>query len=238
MSSKQLIELRQELKKYVRQDKKNILAKFFKTKPGEYGAGDLFLGVMVPQIRQVARKYHNLPWLQVRELQRSAWHEERLCALLIMVNQYQASDLAIRKIIFRHYLSSTKYINNWDLFDLTADRIVGQYLLDKNITILLKLARSKNLWQRRIAILSTFAFIKKGEAQNTLRVAKILLNDNHDLIQKAVGWMLREVGKRCGQKTEEEFLATYYQQMPRTMLRYAIERFPEKLRQQYLHGKI
>ena len=233
MSSKQLIELRQELKKYVRQDKKNILAKFFKTKPGEYGAGDLFLGVMVPQIRQVARKYHNLPWLQVRELQRSAWHEERLCALLIMVNQYQASDLAIRKIIFRHYLSSTKYINNWDLVDLSAPNILGDYLLNKNKKILLKLVKSNNLWERRIAIISTYTFIRHNQFNETLKLARKLLKDDHDLIHKAVGWMLREVGNK-DQKVEKSFLNKYYQVMPRTMLRYAIEKFNKKQRSFYM----
>lgn len=238
MSSKQLNLLRQDLKKYIRLDKKNILARFFKTGPGQYGEGDKFLGVMVPQIRLVSKKYINISWPDILELQKSPWHEERLCALLIMVSQYQGGNNQHRKMIYQHYLKSVKYINNWDLIDLTADRIVGQYLLDKDISILLKLAKSKNLWDRRIAILSTFAFIKKGSHQPTFRVAEALLNDDQDLIQKAVGWMLREVGKRCGQQVEEQFLNKYYQQMPRTMLRYAIERFPERLRLQYLKGLI
>jgi 3-methyladenine DNA glycosylase AlkD len=161
-------------------------------------------------------------------------HEHRLTALLILIQKYQAADDKVRKIIFTAYLKHRKWINNWDLVDLSAPNIVGNYLLDKERTILCKLAKSKSLWDKRIAVLATFEFIKNGQTEDPFRIAEILLNDSHDLIHKAVGWMLREVGKRIGRSTEEIFLKKHYRQMPRTMLRYAIERFSPTLKRKYM----
>ena len=183
--------------------------------------------------RTIARKYHNIALPDIQKLLDSKTHEERLIALLILIFQFQKANSKARKIIFDFYLKNTKNINNWDLVDLTAPSIVGEYLLDGNRKILYKLARSKDLWEKRIAIISTFTFIKNNQFEDTLLIAEILLNDEHDLIQKAVGWMLREVGKR-DLSVEEEFLQKYYQKMPRTMLRYAIEKFSEKKRKYFL----
>jgi len=226
--------LKADIKKLANPAKAKILARFFKTGPGEYGEGDVFLGLMVPQSRQLVRQYKSLPLSDVATLLKSPVHEERLIALLIMVAQLYKTP----KLIYDTYLSSTKYINNWDLVDLTAPKIVGSYLLDKPHSILLKLAKSDNLWERRIATMSTFAFIYQGDPQPTLQIAGLLLKDKEDLIHKAVGWMLREVGKRISQDTEEDFLKKHYKVMPRTMLRYAIERFPESLRRQYLEDRV
>lgn len=217
--------------------KKKGLSRFFKTGKGEYGEGDIFLGVTVPKIRIVAKKYKDLSIVEVQSLLRSPIHEERLTALLILVENFRKSDEAKKTEIFNIYLKNTKYINNWDLVDLSASRIVGEYLKDKPAKVLNKLARSKSLWERRIAIISTFQFIWEGKFTETLKISEILLNDPHDLIHKAVGWMLREVGKRS-LETEKQFLNKYYKQMPRTMLRYAIEKFPQKLRLRYLAGKV
>lgn len=205
------------------------LAWFFKTGPGQYGEGDVFIGITVPEIRQMVKKYFNLSLPDVKSLLHSKEHEFRLTALLILVKQFEKADEKKRQQIFDLYLKNTKWINNWDLVDLSAPNIVGTYLLDKSRSKLLDLARSTSLWERRIAILSAFAFIKKGESATALRIAKMLLKDEHDLIHKAVGWMLREVGKRCRPAEELKFLDVHYRQMPRTMLRYAIERLtPEQ----------
>ncbi len=161
-----------------------------------------------------------------------------MTALLILVLRYPRVDKKEQEKIYKFYLKNTRNINNWDLVDLTAEKIIGPYLEEKDKSVLFKLARSKNLWEKRIAILSTFHYVKKGESKLTLQIAEILLNDDHDLMHKAVGWMLREVGKRCGEKEEEEFLKKYYKKMPRTMLRYAIERFAENKRLKYLKNKI
>lgn len=203
---------------------------FFKTGPGEYGEGDKFLGLTVPQCRSLVRKYKDLSPPDTIKLLRSPYHEERLIALLILVHQFPQNP----KYIYDLYLKSTKYINNWDLVDLTAPKIVGGYLLDKPIDILFKLAKSKSLWERRIAILATFAFIYKGDPQPTLQIAVMLLHDNEDLIHKAVGWMLREVGKRCGQKYLTDFLDSHLRLLHRTTLRYSIEHFPDNLRLKFL----
>src|SRR3989344_3550278 len=200
--------------------KKKGLSRFFKTGKGEYGEGDIFLGVTVPKIRRVAKKYKDVSLDEIRTLLRSLIHEERLTALLILVENFRKADETEKTEIFNLYLKNTKYINNWDLVDLSASRIVGEFLKDKPVDILYTLAKSKSLWERRIAIIS-----------------KILLTDRHDLIHKAVGWMLREVGKRSF-KTEEGFLKKHYKKMPRTMLRYSIEKFPEKLRLRYLTGVV
>lgn len=229
--------LRKDVNRLANPQKAKVLQGFFKTGKGEYGEGDVFLGLTVPQSRTIAIKYKDLAFSNIKILLKSKVHEERLIALLILVyrfNQKDKKDDKERKKVFDFYLANTKYINNWDLVDLSADKIVGQYLLDKSKGILFGLARSKNLWERRISIVATYQFIKDGRYQETLTISKMLLNDPHDLIHKAVGWMLREVGKNCSQEILEEFLKKHYKEMPRTMLRYAIERFPEKLRKKYL----
>ena len=214
------------------------LQRFFKTGKGEYGEGDVFIGLKVPDIRKVVKKHTDIPIFDLKQLLRSKIHEERLSALLILVYQFKNGDEKKREKIFNFYLKNTKYINNWDLVDLSAGYIVGGYLEKRNRKILEKLAKSKSLWERRIAMIATFQFIYNGEYKTTFKIAEILLFDKHDLIQKAVGWMLREAGKRCSQKELERFLKTRYKKMPRTTLRYAIERFPEKKRKNYLKGKI
>jgi len=230
--------IKEELRKLSNPKKVVILQRFFKTGPGEYAQGDKFLGLTVPQIRKISKQYSGMDIDDAANLLRSGYHEERLAALFIMVSQFKKGDGKSKEKIFKVYASNTKYINNWDLIDLTAGHIVGAHLENKPKGLLCQFARSKDLWKKRISILATFEYIYKGKPQETLKIAQILLNDEHDLIHKAVGWMLREVGKRCSQKTEEEFLQKYYKKMPRTMLRYAIERFPEKLRQKYLKGLI
>ena len=230
--------LRKDLSRRSDPKRAAVLQRFFKTGPGEYAEGDRFLGITLLVMRSTVKSHLTLPLSQAKRLLCSKYHEERMAALLILVSQFKKGDEALRKKIFSLYTSNTGYINNWDLIDLTAPHIVGAYLKDKPKDLLYEFARSKDLWKKRISILATFAYIYKGEAKETLKISRILLNDEHDLIHKAVGWMLREVGKRCSQKTEEEFLKKYYKKMPRTMLRYAIERFPEKLRQKYLKGLI
>lgn len=215
------------------------MSKFFKTKPGEYGAGDIFIGVTVPNQRKVAKKfYKQLPLDVVEQLLHEPVHECRLTALFILVYKFEKmSTSSEKKAVVDIYLSNTAYINNWDLVDSSADKILGAYLLDKDKDILYEFADSKNLWKQRIAIMATFCFIKHNMYDDTLKIAVMLLNHKHDLIHKAVGWMLREIGKREF-KVEFDFLKQYYRQMPRTMLRYAIERFDEDLRQQFLKGLV
>ncbi len=228
-------QIRQEMRGLVDQKKAQELQRFFKTGKGEYAEGDKFLGVMVPQTRLLVKKYwREIYLIEAQELLKSEFHEERLLALLILVKKFEKGDGELRKEIFNLYLNNTRHINNWDLVDLSAPRIAGFYLEDKDRDILYKLAKSKNLWERRIAMTATAWFINKGEAKTALAIAEILINDEHDLIHKAAGWMLREVGKKCGQEVEEEFLRKYCQTMPRVMLRYAIERFDEKKRRYYL----
>jgi 3-methyladenine DNA glycosylase AlkD len=207
---------------------------FFKTGEGEYGEGDQFLGIRVPNIRKVARRYKKLSLEEVEKLLQSDWHEERLCALIILSNRAKQADENKLKPIFELYLANTEYVNNWDLVDTSAGDIVGRYLAAKDRSLLYELADSESLWERRIAIISTFYYIKNDEFGDTLDIAEILLNDHHDLIHKAVGWMLREVGKR-DRKVEEKFLDKHLKNMPRTMLRYAIEKFPEERRKHYLN---
>ncbi len=211
-----------------------VLARFFKTGKGQYGEGDVFLGLTVPQCRNVAKEFLHLPPADLTRHLSSRFHEERLTAYLILVGKYE-KEAGKRKGIFDFYLKNAKYANNWDLVDLTADKIVGRYLCEsgESIVLLHKLARSANLWERRIAIIATFTFIKRNRFRETFLIAEKLLYDKHDLIHKAVGWMLREVGKR-NQRAAEEFLQKHYRRMPRTMLRYAIERFPEGKRKYYL----
>lgn len=207
--------------------------RFFKTGPGEYGEGDLFVGVRVPELRRLAREYHAVAVGEVVQLLSSAIHEERLLALLMLVRIYEKGDAATKGRIYRLYLDNACFVNNWDLVDSSAPHIVGDYLWKRSRRQLYVLAKSANLWERRIAIIATFHFIRQGEFSETLRLAELLLSDEEDLIQKAVGWMLREVGKRH-LPSEESFLKEHHRAMPRTMLRYAIEKFPEATRQQYL----
>ena len=215
-------------------EKAKLLAGFFKTGKGEYGEGDKFLGLMVPQQRSVAKKYRDLKLSDVQSLLKSKFHEYRLIGLLILVHQYEKTDDdKVRTKIVSFYLKNTDYINNWDLVDLTAPKILGHWSLNHDRKILYKLAKSESLWERRISILATFTFIKNNQFDDVLKLSALLLTDSHDLIHKAVGWMLREIGKR-NQSIEENFLKKHYKTMPRTMLRYAIEKFPEKKRQFYL----
>jgi 3-methyladenine DNA glycosylase AlkD len=206
---------------------------FFKTGKGQYGEGDIFLGIPVPEQRKVARKYLLLSLDDVQELLNSKIHEYRFTALVILISKYRKAEELLKEEIFNFILKNTQNINNWDLVDLSAPRIIGDYLLNKERSILYKLAKSKSVWERRISILSTFTFIDNNDFKDTLNISELLLNDEHDLIHKAVGWALREIGKR-DQNVEEQFLAKYYTHMPRTMLRYAIEKFAEKKRKKYL----
>lgn len=231
------LDIRKRLKSLSNSGQAEISRRFFKTGPGEYGEGDVFVGIKVPVLRKLAQEFADLALQETRTLLISRIHEERLLALLILVRMFDRGDDFIRREIYDLYLKNTAYVNNWDLVDLSAPSIVGTYLADKSRAPLYRLAKSKNLWERRIAIISTFHFIKKGEFAETLKIAEILLFDRHDLIHKAVGWMLREIGKRHPQ-TEEKFLNRYYQKMPRTMLRYAIEKFPQMQRQRYLKSRI
>lgn len=232
-----LKELDKEMTLYANKEKASLLQGFFKTGKGEYGEGDVFIGIMVPQQRQIAKKFKELEIDKIQELLNSQIHEKRLIALLILVGQFKKSDEKRKKDIFDFYLRNSKNINNWDLVDLSAPNIVGAFLLDKNKDILYRLAGSNNLWEKRIAIISTFTFIRNNDFSDAINISEILLKDRHDLIHKAVGWMLREIGKR-----EEEclikFLNKNYKDMPRMMLRYAIEKLDEKRRQRYLKGEV
>jgi 3-methyladenine DNA glycosylase AlkD len=232
--------LQEDVQKASNPKKAAFVSGYFKTKEGEYGYGDVFLGLTVPQCRIIAKRYNNLPFGNLKTLLHSKYHEERLIALLILVEQFFHVDQKAKNKIYTFYLSHTKYINNWDLVDLSADKIVGQYLIEnsENKNILQRLAKSEMVWERRIAMIACYQFIKNGKSSEALEIADILLYDKHDLIQKAVGWMLREIGKRCGEDSEETFLKTRYKTMPRTTLRYAIEKFTEEKRKNYLQGHI
>jgi len=232
-----LNEMRKALRKVADPERARNLSRFFKTGKGEYGEGDRFIGITVPQLREISKKFYYLNIKELQELMNSKVHEERMIALFILINKYKTTNH--KTIITHFYLKNAEKgnINNWDLVDLSAPNIVGAYLLDKDRRILYELAKSKSLWERRIAILATFMFIKYNQFEDSLRIAEILLKDEHDLIHKAVGWMLREIGKR-DQQQEEKFLKKYYKNMPRTMLRYSIEKFEEKKRRAYLEGKI
>jgi len=213
------------------------LQRFFKTGKGDYGEADIFYGIKVPVQRGIAKLFKDLSLIDLKELINSKVHEERLIAAFILIDQFKGGDHKKKKVIYDFYLKNRKGINNWDLVDLSAPKIVGAYLIDKEKDLLYKFARSEDLWEKRISIISTQAFIREHYFEDTLKISEILLNDKHDLIHKAVGWMLREVGNR-DLKTEEEFLQKHYKTMPRTMLRYAIEKFPEIKRKSYLEGKI
>jgi len=230
-------DIQKRLKKLGNEKHAAISQRFFKTGPGEYGEGDKFIGIRVPVLRALVKEYADLSVAQILILLRSHIHEERLLALLLLVDSFSQGDDAARTSIFELYLKHTEFINNWDLVDSSAEHIVGAYLMDKSKAVLYRLAESVNLWERRIAIMSTFHFVKRHEFSETLKISKMLLFDRQDLIHKATGWMLREIGKRHLQ-TEERFLKVHYKKMPRTMLRYAIEKFPEQKRQRYLKGKV
>jgi 3-methyladenine DNA glycosylase AlkD len=230
-------DVRKELKSMAEPDKGVILQRFFKTGPGEYGEGDIFIGVMVPESRQVAKKFSKLLLGEVKTLLYSCIHEERLVALLILAQRYisASSSREEKEGIVKFYLDNIKQVNNWDLVDLSAPNILGAHLLVDNRDdrrLLYRLAGSENVWERRIAILATHHFIRNGDFSDTLKIAEMLLQDRHDLIHKAAGWMLREVGKRDA-AAEEAFLEKHCSVMPRTMLRYAIERLPESKRRRY-----
>ena len=232
-----------ELQKHSNISRANKSQGFFKTGEGEYGEGDVFLGVSVPDQRKIAKKYIDSSLDDIEELLHSKTHEYRLTAILMLVYKYSKSNQLNQAKIYRFYLKNTRYINNWDIIDSSAGYIVGEYLFEqknssKTLGILTSLTKSDSIWERRIAIMSTFAFTMYGDHKPTFAIADILIQDRHDLVQKAVGWMLREVGKRVSQELEEEFLKTRYKTMPRTMLRYAIERFEETKRQKYLCSQI
>lgn len=234
-------DVRKELKSMADPDKAAILQRFFKTGPGYYGEGDIFIGVMVPQSRQIAKKFSQLPLREIRTLLYSHVHEERLVALLILAWRYSSSLNSMEKEeIAKFYLEHIKQVNNWDLVDLSAPNILGAHLVDRDDRrrrLLYRLAGSENVWERRIAILATLHFIRNDDFSETLKIAGMMLHDMHDLIHKAVGWMLREVGKRDA-AAEEAFLEKYCSVMPRTMLRYAIERLPESKRRRYKKKKL
>lgn len=224
--------IHRELRALASPSRAAAVQRFFKTGSGEYGEGDRFLGISVRALRKVATSYRDLSLPAIANLLRSPWHEERLLALLILVRQYGDGTPAQRDAIYRLYMRSTAFINNWDLVDASAS-IVGAHLHKRGRTRLRRLARSPSVWKRRIAIIATYSYIRRGEFHETLKIAVLLLNDPHDLIHKAVGWMLREVGKR-NRGVEEAFLRKHARRMPRTMLRYAVERFPVALRRRFL----
>jgi 3-methyladenine DNA glycosylase AlkD len=230
-------EIQKKLKELRNEEKAKKHQSFFKTGPGEYGEGDIFVGVTVPELRKLAKEYKTIPSEEVKQLLQSPIHEERLFSLFLLIHRYSKGDEPEKKRIYELYLKNTKFINNWDLVDSSAGHIVGAFLFDKSKKPLYDLVKSNNLWERRISIISTFYFIKRNQFSDTLKISKILLSDKEDLIHKAVGWMLREIGKR-NMSIEEDFLKKHYKNMPRTMLRYAIEKFPESKRQRYLKGKI
>ena len=230
-------EIRARLRKLGTKKRSKVCRSFFKTGPGEYGAGDIFLGVTVPALRKLAIEYQAITLAEIIQLLQSTIHEERLLALLILVRSYSKEDESAKKTIYELYLKNSQFVNNWDLVDASAEHIVGAFLIGRSKKPLYALARSSDLWERRIAIMATFHFIKRGAFDETLEIARILLSDEEDLIHKAVGWMLREIGKRHIQ-IEGRFLKGHYKKMPRTMLRYAIERFPEAKRQRYLKGEV
>jgi len=211
--------------------------RFFKTGKGEYGEGDLFLGVRVPVIRRLVKKHKDVPLQQVKALLKSAYHEERLFALLLLVDKYSRGSAEEKQVIYELYLANTRYINNWDLVDSSAHKIVGAHLLERDREVLYTLCHSANLWERRIAVIATMQFVANSQFDDCMTISECLLDDEEDLIHKAVGWLLREVGKR-EVSVEKAFLKEHYMNMPRTMLRYAIEKFSEKERKAYLDGRV
>ncbi|OIO02976.1 MAG: hypothetical protein AUJ51_05205 [Elusimicrobia bacterium CG1_02_56_21] len=228
--------LKQDFKKNAGPLRARLLARYFKTGRGEYAEGDRFLGLTVPSTRLLAKKYKDLPLNQVKALLSSSWHEHRVCALMMLTARFRTGTVPEKRSIYSFYLASTRYINNWDLVDMSAPEIAGGWLKDKSRKPLYRLAGSKILWERRIAILACFNFIKAGESADALAIARLLLGDKHDLVHKAAGWMLREVGAKCSQKLLLDFLKENYARLPRTALRYAIEHFPREKRKELLNG--
>ncbi len=226
----------QQFRLLARPAQADVLQRFFKTGPGQYGEGDRFLGIMVPQTRQMVRLSDTLTEKDVLQFLDSPYHEERVLAVLILVRRFERGDDVAKKRIYKLYLRHLAQVNNWDLVDLSAPRIVGAFLEHDphRLEVMKKMATSRHLWTRRVAILSTFFGIQQGCADEALVIAEMLLSDTHDLMHKACGWMLREVGKRCSEQTLRQFLDTHYAKMPRTTLRYAIERFPKEMRDAYL----
>ena len=214
----------QELQSLSNAEKREIFPKFFKAGKGQYGEGDHFLGVTVPNIRTIAKRHKEISLEEIRELLESEWHEVRLCALIIMVETSKKKDETLRQKLFDLYLSQTNHINNWDLIDLSCHHIVGEYLLDKSRDILYQLAQNRLLWDNRIAIVSTYAFIRKGQLEDTYALSELMMHHPHDLMHKAIGWMLREAGKRDSDRLYN-YIMSHRADMPRTMLRYAIEKF-------------
>jgi 3-methyladenine DNA glycosylase AlkD len=228
-----LSNLKKEIRSIASPEKAKVYQWFFKTGPGQYGEGDVFIGLTMPQVHSLVKKYNALPFPEIQKLLQSKIHEERSIALLILVKNYPNNP----EKIYDFYLQNTKYINNWDLVDLTAHKVVGRHLENRDRKILYKLAKSKSLWERRISIISTFWFHKEKDFKDSMALAEILVQDHHDLMHKAVGWVLREVGK-SDLALLEKFLKKHCKTMPRTMLRYSIEKFPEEKRQKYLKGLI
>lgn len=233
----QVADIKYEMRKLANKKIAEHSQRFFKTGKGQYGEGDIFLGIRVPVLRKIAKKFRRISLAEVSKLLESKFHEERLLSILMLVNLFKSGDEDDQELIYELYLDKTKFINNWDIVDISAGNIVGAFLFEKDKAPLYRLVFSENLWERRIAIVATFYFIRNDEFDDTLKIAEILFTDKEDLIHKAVGWMLREVGKRVIE-IEEEFLEEHYLKMPRTMLRYAIERFPETRRKMYLKGQV
>jgi 3-methyladenine DNA glycosylase AlkD len=231
-----LEKLQRELKRLSDKKRAAEMQRFFKTAEGEYGFGDIFIGLSVPDCRKLAIKYKDMPFEELYKLIRSEIHEERLIALLVLVHNFETDEMLQRRV-YEFYLKNIKFVNNWDLVDLSSDKIMGGYLIDKPKEILYKLARSSNLWERRISIVATYNFIKNNKFDDTFSIAENLLTDQADLIQKAVGWMLREVGKR-NLEAEVRFLDQHHKEMGRTALRYSLEKFPEKARKSYMIGVV
>jgi len=232
-----LPEIKESLQKLADKNTAEVLQRFFKTGAGEYGEGDVFIGIKVPPLRKLAAEFQDTPLKSVRRLLKSDIHEERTLALMILVRQFARADENVRERIYDFYVAHTSFINNWDLVDGSAPYIVGPFLWKRDRSPLYVLAKSTSLWERRIAILSTFYFIRQNDFVDALKISEVLVADEHDLIHKAVGWMLREIGKR-DRAVEESFLKPRCRTMPRTMLRYAIERFPEPHRRRYLLGRV
>jgi len=235
--SNQVSDIKNEMRKIANKEIAEHSQRFFKTGKGQHGEGDIFLGIRVPVLRKIAKKFRRISISEVSKLLESKFHEERLLSILMLVNLFKSGGEDDQELIYELYLDKTRFINNWNIVDISAGNIVGEFLFEKDKAPLYHLVFSENLWERRIAIVATFYFIKNYEFNDTLKIAEILFTDKEDLIHKAVGWMLREVGKRVIE-IEEEFLEEHYLKMPRTMLRYAIERFPETRRKMYLKGQI
>lgn len=228
--------IKRRLKEYSDRKKIPVLMSFFKTGPGEYGEGDIFIGTSVPLIRKAAREYSNIKLEEISGLLKSPVHEERLAAIFILVSRFRNSDADGKKEIYEFYLGHSAFVNNWDLVDSSAHHIIGGFLADRDKKPLYRLASSVDLWKKRMSIIATFHYIKNGRIKESLKISKMLLKDKEDLIHKAVGWMLREVGKK-DLRALEDFLSAHYMNIPRTTLRYAIEKMPESKRRHYLNRK-